>query len=146
MLSSLMLTPVLMAILGGVLIGLSRQLNGRLAVSTSAMMASFWNHLVGFALLTVLGISGVFILTPDISGLSLWVWLGGPVGVIFIAAGSWLIVRIGAVNTAMMVIAGQMIWGVVFDLLQGANRTPWLDGLGVVMIFIGLWLTVFKRA
>ena len=140
------LTPVLMALLGGVLIGLSRQLNGRLAASTSALMASFWNHLVGFVLLTALGVSGAFVLWPELADVPFWIWLGGPIGVIFIAAGSWLIVRIGAVNTAMMLIAGQMIWGVVFDLLQGAVRTPSLDIVGVSLIIIGLSLTVFRRA
>ncbi|MDP5359173.1 MAG: DMT family transporter, partial [Paracoccaceae bacterium] len=35
------------AILAGVLVSLSRQINGRLALSTSALESSFWNHLVG---------------------------------------------------------------------------------------------------
>lgn len=140
-----MIYYISLALLGGILIGLSRQLNGRLALSTSAMMASFWNHLVGFLVLTVLGLGGVFALWPDLGAVPLWAWVGGPVGVIFIAAGSWLIVRIGATATALMVIAGQMVGGVVLDLAAGTQRNPLLDGLGIVLIFAGVALTVLRK-
>ena len=36
-----------MALLAGVCISLSRQVNGRLALSKGALTASFWNHVVG---------------------------------------------------------------------------------------------------
>lgn len=140
-----MMTPIIMALLGGVLIGLSRQLNGRLALSTSAMMASFWNHFIGLLFLSVLGIAGGFAFWREFESLPAWVWLGGPTGVVFIAAGSWLIVRIGATATALMVIAGQVIGGVALDLLQGATRNPLLDVLGIAMIMAGISLAVLKR-
>ena len=47
---------IIYAIGAGVLVGLSRQLNGRLALSTSPLIASFFNHAVGFVFLTVLGL------------------------------------------------------------------------------------------
>lgn len=134
-----------LALLGGILISLSRQLNGRLSMSTSAMMASFWNHLVGFIVLTVVGIGGAFTFLIDPGAVPLWAWLGGPVGVVFIAAGSWLIVRIGATATALMMIAGQMVGGVVLDMLRGVERTPWLDGLGIVLILAGVTLIVLRK-
>lgn len=135
-----------LALLGGVLISLSRQLNGRLSIATSAMMASFWNHLVGFVVLTGLGIGGAFVFRIDLGTVPLWAWLGGPVGVIFVASGSWLIVRIGAAATALMVIAGQMVGGVALDLLRGAERTPVLDGLGIALILAGVTLTVLRKS
>ena len=51
-----MTTAILFALLAGILVSLSRQLNGRLALSTTALIASYWNHVVGFAVLTVLGL------------------------------------------------------------------------------------------
>lgn len=140
-----MIPYIALALLGGILIGLSRQLNGRLALSTSAMMASFWNHFVGFVVLTGLGLGGAFLLWPDLAAVPVWAWIGGPVGVVFIASGSWLIVRIGATATALMVIAGQMVGGVVLDLLAGTQRDPLLDGLGLLLIFAGVALTVLRR-
>ena len=129
------------ALIAGVLVGLSRQLNGRLALSTSPLIASFWNHAVGFVFLTVLGLLLGNLLLPGAANTPWWAYLGGPVGVIFVASGSWLIARIGAVNTALLVIGGQMVSGVVLDLLRGAPITMWASALGVVLILAGMVLT-----
>nr|WP_237499942.1 DMT family transporter [Streptomyces sp. SID8379] len=44
---------VLLALLNGVLIGVSRAVNGQLATRVGAFRASVWNHVVGFGLLTL---------------------------------------------------------------------------------------------
>ncbi|PJI92619.1 transporter family-2 protein [Yoonia maricola] len=128
-----------LAILAGVLISLSRQINGRLALSTSAMESSFWNHLVGLVFITVVAllIGGLFAGEPSAS--PWWAYLGGPIGVIFIAAGSWLIARIGAAQTALLIIAGQMISGVVLDVVMGAPGDLWARTIGVGLILAGMW-------
>ena len=130
-----------LAVLAGVLVALSRQINGRLALSTSAMESSFWNHLVGLVFITLaaLAIGGLFAGEPAAS--PWWAFLGGPVGVIFIAAGSWLIARIGAAQTAMLIIAGQMISGVVLDIVLGAPGNPLARSIGVALILAGMWVT-----
>lgn len=136
-----MIAPILFATLAGLLVGLSRQLNGRLALSTSPLIASFWNHIVGFALLSVLGLA-IGGLIPAGAGDAPWhAYIGGPIGVVFVAAGSWLIARIGAVNTAMLVIGGQMVSGVVLDLVRSVPTTLWASALGVVLILAGMALS-----
>ncbi|MET3924509.1 DMT family transporter [Devosia sp. 2618] len=132
---------ILYAVLAGILVGLSRQLNGRLALSTSPLVASLWNHIVGFALLTVIGLVVGGLITPGAAETPWWAFLGGPVGVIFVASGSWLIARIGAVNTALMVIGGQMVSGVVLDIVRSAPLTLWASALGVALIVTGVFLT-----
>lgn len=129
-----------LAILAGVLVSLSRQINGRLALSTSAMESSFWNHVVGLVFITVIAllIGGLFAGTPEAS--PWWAYLGGPIGVVFIAAGSWLIARIGAAQTALLIIAGQMISGVVIDIVMGAPGDIWARSLGVALILAGMWV------
>jgi transporter family-2 protein len=136
---------VLTAFVGGVLVSVSRQLNGRLALSTSAMMASFWNHVVGLVILSGLGLAGGIVLTPDLSGVPLWSLFGGPVGVIFVASGSWLIARIGATRTALLVIGGQMVAGVLIDRLMGAERGLFTDLAGVALILAGVALIALRR-
>ncbi|MBA8880067.1 DMT family transporter [Phyllobacterium myrsinacearum] len=134
---------ILLACLAGVLVGVSRQLNGRLSMSTSPLVASFWNHAVGFAILTVLGffVGG---LLPSGAGNAPWyAYLGGPVGVIFVAAGSWAISRIGAVNTALLIIGGQMVSGVILDFLQSAPASLWASTFGVALILGGM--TISRR-
>ena len=44
-----------LAFAAGLLVSLSRQLNGRLALATSPLVSSFWNHAVGLAALALAG-------------------------------------------------------------------------------------------
>ena len=127
-----------LAILAGVLVSLSRQINGRLALSTSAMESSFWNHLVGLIFITVIALifGGLFAGSP--MDAPVWAYLGGPVGVIFIAMGSWLIARIGAAQTALLIIAGQMVCGVLLDMAMGAPGNLGARAVGVGMILAGM--------
>ena len=138
----------LAALLAGVLVSLSRALNGRLSLATSPLTASLWNHLVGFCFLAVLA---VFLgdAWPEGSG---WLpdapvraWAGGPVGVAFVALGSLLVTRIGAALTAMLVIAGQMISGIALDLARGVPTSWALQVAGVVLILGGMWLFQRRR-
>ena len=135
-----MMVYVACALLAGILVGLSRQINGRLSLSTSAMESSFWNHIVGLAFITVtaLFIGGLFAGTPQ--NTPWWAYLGGPVGVLFIATGSWLIARIGAAQTALLIIAGQMISGVVLDTVLGNAGNSIARTLGIALIIGGMWV------
>lgn len=140
---SLMVT---LAFLAGLLVSLSRQINGRLALSTSPLAASFWNHVVGLAVLVPAGLVVGELIPAGVMTAPLHAWLGGPIGVLFVAAGSWLIARIGAVNTALLVIAGQMVSGVLLDLVRGAPGDVWLRGAGVALIVAGMALTLHRGA
>lgn len=129
-----------LAVMAGVLVSLSRQINGRLALSTSAWESSFWNHIVGLAFITLAAIvfGGLFAGTPQDA--PWWAYLGGPVGFVFIAAGSWLIPRIGAAQTALLIIAGQMISGVLLDIIMGTAGNAWARIVGVALILAGMWV------
>jgi bacterial/archaeal transporter family-2 protein len=140
-----MTIAILFALLAGLLISLSRQLNGRLALSTTALVASYWNHVVGFVVLTALGLVIGGLWPAGALDAPWYAYLGGTLGVIFVASGSWLIARIGAINTAMLVIGGQMVSGVLFDIARGVSENMWINLLGVAMIIAGMTLTA-KRA
>ena len=141
-----MVSLVCLALFSGVLVGLSRQLNGRLSLSTSPLLSSFWNHLVGFAALTALGLAVGGLVPPGAAGAPWQAYLGGPIGVVFVAAGSWLIPRIGAINSALLVIGGQMVSGLAFDFLFGAAPgRVWASSLGVLLILAGVALTQRRK-
>lgn len=140
-----MTLPILFACLAGVLVGVSRQVNGRLSLSTSPLIASFWNHIVGFVALSILGLSIGGLIPTGATDAPWHAYLGGSIGVIFVAAGSWLIARIGAVNTALLVIGGQMVSGVALDLLQGVSAGLLASVLGVALILAGMALTQRRR-
>ncbi len=140
-----MIVPILFAFTAGVLVILSRQVNGRLSLSTTPLVSSFWNHLVGFVFLTVLGLAIGGLIPDNLGEIPWWVFTGGALGVVFVAAGSWLITRIGAVNSTLLVISGQMVSGVLFDWARGIPVTLWASGLGVLLIFAGMALTQRRR-
>jgi transporter family-2 protein len=137
-----MLLWIALAFLAGALVSLSRQINGRLALSTSALASSFWNHIVGFVLLSLVALALGGLTRPDLpNDPPLIAYVGGPLGVIFVAASSWLVTRIGAVQTALLIIAGQMVSGVLLDLALGAPGSPLARAGGVGLILAGMWLT-----
>ena len=140
-----MILPILAAFIAGLLIILSRQVNGRLAMSTTPLISSFWNHFVGLVFLTIVGLIVGGLIPANIAEMPWWIYTGGAIGVVFVASGSWLITRIGAVNSTLLVIAGQMVFGVIFDLLRGAPVTIWAAALGVTLILAGMALTQRKR-
>lgn len=127
-----------LAVLGGVLVSLSRQLNGSLSMYTSTLHSSYWNHIVGLAFITAIGVifGGLFIGDPW--GAPWWAYVGGPIGFIFIAASSWAVLKIGAAQTAMLIIAGQMISGVVLDVLLGTAGNTVARIIGVALILAGM--------
>lgn len=140
-----MIFPIIAAFAAGLLVILSRQVNGRLALSSSPLISSFWNHAVGFAVLTAIGLVIGGLIPANLGDMPWWIYSGGAIGVVFVASGSWLITRIGAVNSTLLVIAGQMVFGVIFDLVRGAPVTIWAAALGVVLILAGMALTQRRR-
>lgn len=132
---------ILLAVFAGALVSLSRQLNGRLSLSTSPLTASFWNHIIGFGVLTALGLAVGGLVPPGAADSPWHAYFGGPIGVIFVAAGSWLVARIGAVNTALLVIGGQMVSGVALDMIRSGPKALWASALGVALILAGMALT-----
>ncbi|MBM7329110.1 DMT family transporter, partial [Agrobacterium sp. S2] len=105
------------------------------------LIASFWNHIVGFAVLTVIGLVVGGLIPPGAADAPWLAFIGGPIGVVFIASGSWLIPRIGAVNTALLVISGQMVSGVMLDLFSDHPPKIWASALGILLILAGMVLT-----
>lgn len=81
-----MIVWIAMAFAGGVFVALSRQINGRLSLSNSPLIASFWNHIVGFAVLTVIGLIVGGLIPPGAADAPWLAFIGGPIGVVFIAS------------------------------------------------------------
>lgn len=136
---------IAMAVTGGIFVALSRQINGRLSLSNSPLIASFWNHIVGFVVLTILGLVLGGLLPQGAEDAPWYAFIGGPIGVVFIASGSWLIPRIGAVNTALLVISGQMVSGVILDLFSNQPPKLWASALGILLILAGMALTQRRK-
>lgn len=140
-----MLTSVLIALAGGAAVGMSRSINGRLTMDRGAFRASFWNHFIGFALLSV------FVVFFERQGLALlgqvpaWAFTGGVVGAVFVAISSYVFPRIGAARSALLIIGGQMIAGLAIDYLRGTAQFSIGQPAGVALILFGIYLTRFSK-
>lgn len=140
-----MIEAVVLALTAGGLVGTSRLLNGRLAVSTSALFASFCNHIIGFGFLTILGLAiGGLVRDGAFSG-PWYLYFGGPVGVIFVALSSWIISRIGATRSTMLIIAGQVVGGVVLDWAVNARAVSPAALGGILLIVAGVVVAQRQR-
>lgn len=136
---------IALAFLAGILVSVSRSVNGRLALSSSAMWSSLWNHVVGFVALSAVAFIFGGLMPDGVPDAPPTAWAGGTLGVIFVASGSYLVARIGAVATAMLVIAGQMVSGVALDLVLGHADGLVFKAAGVAMILAGMALAQTRR-
>ncbi|WP_353473928.1 DMT family transporter [Salipiger sp. H15] len=136
-----MIGLILLGLLSGMLVTLSRQLNGRLALSTTPMQSSFWNHFVGFAVLVPCALIAGSLWPAEAATAPWFAWVGGAIGVVFVASGSWLIPRLGAALTGGLLVAGQMLSSVALDLLRGADASLPMQLAGVALILLGVFLS-----
>jgi transporter family-2 protein len=133
---------IFLAILNGVLIGISRSINGRLSIHLDPFRASYWNHLGGFIFLSMIaGIllfkdSSQFEITSDIP---LYTYLGGFFGTLFVAVNSYVFPRLGAFKTVLLVISGQMISSLVLDYKSGMLISTIGQFVGVAIILFGIF-------
>ncbi|MGN6326292.1 DMT family transporter [Pseudolysinimonas sp.] len=113
----------------GLLVGAQPALNGQLRVTAgSAATATTVNFLVGTLILLVAalvhtGVAGWPVELPSAP----WLYLGGVVGVAFIAAQTVIVRVLGVLLMGLAVLAGQLAAAVVFDLVapvQGRVLAP----------------------
>jgi len=130
---------VLLAFSNGLIIALARVVNARLGESKGPMKASFWNHLVGFLvlLILVLATTGVTF-SYSLRNIPAPAYFGGVIGACFVALSSFVMPKIGATRTILLIISGQMITASVIDLMMNSIRSFPAQLLGVALILLGI--------
>ena len=123
--STFRFTPIILAITVGVVIAFQQALNGRTnVVSTRPLATTFVNFLTGAFVLTIaLGINlargGSIGPLPH----GPLVYLGGPIGVIFIAVSAFSVKHLGILNFILYSVTGQLIGALLLDWLAPAAHT-----------------------
>jgi transporter family-2 protein len=136
---------VLLAFSNGLIIALARVVNARLSESKGPMRASLWNHFVGFVLLlVVVAITSDFSFLRTIGDVPAAAYLGGIIGACFVALNSFVMPRIGAMRTILLVISGQMISASLLDSMTNVIASFPAQLLGVSLILVGI--TISRRA
>ncbi|WFF09953.1 DMT family transporter [Micromonospora sp. WMMD1076] len=142
------LALALLPLAAGVGIAWQQAVNGRVrAAAGSAMTATLVNFTVGTAaLLVTLAVdlavrgrpAGAF---PD----EPWLYLGGPLGIVFIALAAALVRFTGVLLLGLATIAGQIVGAVLLDLvLPTAASHPGLDTLlGAALTMVAVLVAAF---
>jgi transporter family-2 protein len=135
---------IVLALLNGVLIAFARLLNGRLATHTGAFFSSWVNHLGGFLFLAVLLVVSQGFKAP-LNSIPWYLYMGGVIGGLYVGLGSYVIPRLGATLSSLLVIAGQLTVSVVVDIaLRNIQLSfNWASAqllLGCVLLVIGFYL------
>lgn len=115
---------VIAALVAGLAIAVQQAINGRVgATARNAWTAAWVNFTLGTAMLGVaLGLAWGFT-EFDPGALPAgpwWLYLGGTIGVLFIAAAAWVVQRLGVLLFALLAITGQLTGALLLDWLAPA--------------------------
>lgn len=109
---------------GGFINSGQQAINGRqTAAYRSPIPSTLFNFLSGTAALAVVWIGVLFageVSVPESLPSQWWLYLGGPLGVVFIGLGALLVTRVGVLVAAMGMIAGQLVGSLLLDVVAPA--------------------------
>lgn len=149
---SFALAPLLLAALAGVAVAVQYALNGRVGVATADPMVAAWgNFVVGFlALVVVFSIgAGVTGHPPGALPNRWWLYLSGPIGVVFVAVAAHVVRVLGVLLFSLSVVCGQVVGAVVIDVVSptgGAGvGAATLAGVAMTVLSVGVGSGVIGR-
>jgi transporter family-2 protein len=142
---------VVAAFTAGVLIAVQQAINGRTSrAAGNPMSATFLNFVFGT---TALGVAfgAMWAWTgsgpaPLPSG-SWWIYLGGVIGVAFIAIAAWAVPLVGVLLFALLTIAGQLAGALLLDVAAPTSGTQlsWTLVFGVLLAFVAVLVAARGR-
>lgn len=103
----------------GVTVVLSRTFNSKLSQKTSAITASFINHLVGLPICATLAIINQSPSVTHSGAIHPWVYCGGMLGVFTVCLFNITVPKIPAFHLTMLSFIGQFLTGIVLDWFSG---------------------------
>ena len=133
---------VLIGILNGFCITLSRVFNGQLSTKYGAFHASLVNHVVGFLFLSILLLTMSVSLSGPLQAMpsEFVLYLGGVIGALYVAVNSFVMVRLGSTNSIVLVVAGQMLFGLVVEMYTKGLAILEMQMIGAVLVVLGVLL------
>ena len=113
------------ALVAGLAIAVQQAINGRVgAAARNAWTAAWVNFTLGTLMLgAALGLAWAFTeFDPgELPRGPWWLYVGGTIGVLFIAAAAWVVQRLGVLLFALLTITGQLTGALVLDWLAPAD-------------------------
>ena len=142
--------PIMIGLAIGFGLPIQTSINSRLK---DAFGSPFWSSLISFAIGTV-GLAAVVLVQgerliptfPTISSLPWWLWLGGIFGVIYLTSNILLFPQLGAVQTVIFPVLGQILMGLLIDnggwFDTTRNPLTSMRVIGALLVIAGVLITV----
>jgi transporter family-2 protein len=136
--------PLVASFLIGAAVSFQHAINGHVGVASgNPVSAAVMNFIMGMGLLllifTVQVISGHTQWTTPPSS-PWWIYLGGSIGVAFIASATWAIRKLGALRFVMGSVAGQLLGSLLIDLFAPTDGTKvslnLVAGLAITLVAV----------
>lgn len=149
--ASFSLVAVLACVLIGSATSVQQAFNGSITRATGQPTpGTLVNFVVGTAVLAVLflGTWGIAGRSPvPLTGAPWWAYLGGVVGVVFIAIAAWVVPITGVLVFAVLSVAGQLSCALLLDILAPTDGTilGWHLVLGVGLAFVAVGIAARGR-
>lgn len=141
---NLSIIAVFLGFIAGAVVGFQRALNGQInEYSNQSFTTSLLNFITGTAFLVILILMAL--VTGRTSFVALppgpwWMYLGGTVGVIYIAFTSLIVQHLGVLTFTLFSVGGQLIGSLVIDLVSPTSAVSVSAYLvtGIVMTYVGV--------
>ena len=138
------LFALLLALIAGALVGVQRALNGQINEhSQNSYTTSLLNFITGTSFITLFIIILIALGRVELQPLPIgpwWIYTGGVIGVIYIAATSLIVQHLGVLTFTLFSVGGQLIASLLLDIYsptQGVS-VSWYLVSGIAMTYIGV--------
>ncbi|MFZ9893253.1 MAG: DMT family transporter [Candidatus Nanopelagicaceae bacterium] len=138
------LFALLLALIAGALVGVQRALNGQInEYSQNSYTTSLLNFITGTSFLSLFIIILIALGRVELEPLPIgpwWIYTGGIIGVIYIAATSLIVQHLGVLTFTLFSVGGQLIASLLLDIYsptQGVS-VSWYLVSGIAMTYIGV--------
>ncbi|MFT8704391.1 MAG: DMT family transporter [Bifidobacterium sp.] len=129
-------------------------INSRLRqVVGSPLRSSMISFTVGTAFLIAVllaTLQGLLIPVATFSQQPWWIWLGGILGVVYLTGNIILFPRLGAAQTVIMPVVGQLIMSMLIDNFgwfgSPQHALTWIRVAGGIVVLVGVFLVVFTTS
>lgn len=131
---------ILLAILSGVSVVISRIINSKLAEEIGTSQGTFFNYLTGLITSTIfLLITKDYINIPPIHELNLpiYSYLGGSIGILVVVLSNYTTPKVSSFSLTLLVFIGQLSIGIIIDYFN-SNTLSVGKLIGGLFILIGL--------
>lgn len=142
--SNFSFTAITLAVLAGAFVGVQRALNGQInEYSKESFATSLLNFITGSAVILIFLVVANIFSSNDFAPLPKapwWIYTGGVIGVIYIAATSLIVQHLGVLTFTIFSVGGQLAGSLALDLFapQTSNTVGPALLAGIALTYIGV--------